>query len=141
MPTGYWRNLLFPSGMAKVADESILAEIRKKKEEEIRQKLEIKAQAQAFANALATISKFVIKKKVGDKDQIYGSVSAKEVVDAIYQQTGRIIPEADFVIPDIKSVGTYEVTVKLHPEVNGTFSVVIQKEKTLTIKASPSNKK
>lgn len=70
MPTGYWRNLLFPSGLAKVADESILAEIKKKKEDEIRQKLEIKAQAQAFANALATISKFVIKKKVGDKDQV-----------------------------------------------------------------------
>ena len=141
MPTGYWRNLLFPSGMAKVADESILAEIRKKKEEEIRQKMEIKAQAQAFANALATISKFIIKKKVGDKDQIFGSVSAKEVVDSIYQQTGRIVAEADLVIPDIKSVGTYECTVKLHPEVNGNFSVVIQKEKTVTIKSSPATKK
>lgn len=37
--------------------------------------MEIKAQAQAFANALATIAKFIIKKKVGDKDQIFGSVS------------------------------------------------------------------
>jgi hypothetical protein len=36
--------------------------------------LQEKAQAQSFANALATIGKFVIKKKTGDKDQIYGSV-------------------------------------------------------------------
>jgi hypothetical protein len=46
--------------------------IRAKKEDEIRAKMEIKALAQSFANALATIGKFIIKKKVGDKDQIYG---------------------------------------------------------------------
>ena len=36
-----------------------------------------KAQAQSFANALATIGKFMLKKKVGDKDQIYGSVQVR----------------------------------------------------------------
>ena len=46
--------------------------IRAKKEDDIRAKMEIKAQAQALANALATIGKFIIKKKVGEKDQIYG---------------------------------------------------------------------
>ena len=55
----------------------------------MRAKLEEKAQAQAFANALATIGKFAIKKKAGDKDQIFGSVTPAEVVEAIYQQTGR----------------------------------------------------
>lgn len=55
--------------------------------------MEVKAQAQAFAQALSTIGKFNIKKKVGDKDQIFGSVSIKEVAEAIYQQTGRNIPE------------------------------------------------
>jgi large subunit ribosomal protein L9 len=47
-------------------------QIRKRKEDAIRVKLEEKAQAQAFANALATIGKFTLKKKAGDKDQIYG---------------------------------------------------------------------
>lgn len=49
----------------------------------------------------------------------------KEVAEAIYQQTGRAIPESDITIPDIKAVGTYECAAKLHPEVIGTFSVVI----------------
>lgn len=62
------------------------------------------------------------------------SVAVKDVSEAIYQQTGRQLAEADFKIPDIKTVGTYECTVKLHPEVKGTFSVVIVKDKTLTIK-------
>lgn len=131
VPTGFWRNYLQPSGAAKIADASILETIRQKKEDEIRARMEEKAQAQAFAQALSTIGKFMIKKKVGDKDQIFGSVSVKEVADAIYQQTSRVIPEADFSVPEIKSVGTYECTVVLHPEVTGTFSVVIQKEKAV----------
>jgi ribosomal protein L9 len=32
-------------------------------------------------------------------------------------------------LPDIKALGTFEVSIKLHPEVNGVFSVVVQKEK------------
>jgi len=51
---------------------------------------QLKAQAQSFGNALSTIGKFVIRKKVGDRDQIYGSVQKSEVSDAIYQQTGAV---------------------------------------------------
>lgn len=46
--------------------------------------------------------------------------------------------QTDITVPDIKSVGTYECTARLHPEVVATFSVVIQRDKTLTIKASPA---
>lgn len=47
--------------------------------------------------------------------------------------------QADITVPDIKSVGTFECTAKLHPEVVATFSVVIQRDKTLTIKAAPAS--
>ncbi|KAG2430512.1 hypothetical protein HXX76_010035 [Chlamydomonas incerta] len=129
VPVGYWRNFLLPNGMAKIASEGILNQIRAKKEDEIRKKLEEKAQAQAFANALNTIGKFLLKKKTGEKDQIYGSVQVQEIADAIYQQTGRNVSDCEITVPEIKSVGTYECTIRLHPEVVGTFSVVIQKEK------------
>lgn len=46
-------------------------QIRKRKEDALRSKLEERAQAQAFANALATIGKFVLKKKAGDKDTLF----------------------------------------------------------------------
>ncbi|GAX84145.1 hypothetical protein CEUSTIGMA_g11568.t1 [Chlamydomonas eustigma] len=140
VPVGYWRNFLLPSGVAKIADSSILEAIRKKKEDEIRKKMEEKALATAFSNALATIGKFMIKKRVGEKDQIYGSVTVKEVADAIYQQTGRQIPEADVTVPDIKAVGTYECSARLHPEVVASFSVVIQRDKQITIKTTSAKK-
>ena len=90
-------------------------QIRKRKEDALRAKLEEKAAAQAFANALATIGKFVIKKRAGDKDQIFGSVTRQDVADAVFQQTGRSIAELELGIPDVKAVGSYEVSVKLHP--------------------------
>ncbi len=101
------------------------------------------------------------------------SVSVKDVVESIYQQTGRNIPEADVSVPDIKSVGTFECTAKLHPgaprtgldfclvklggleddctyassralnraEVTASFSVVIQRDKTLVVKSNEGKKK
>lgn len=118
------------------------SQIRRKKEDEIRKKMEEKAQAQAFANALSTIGKFTIKKKTGEKDQIYGSVQVQEVADAIYQQTGRNVADLEITVPEIKAVGTYECTLRLHPEVLATFSVVIQKERgAVTIKTTEGAKK
>ena len=57
-----------------------------------------------------------------------------EVVEAVYQQTSRTIDEKDLTIPEIKAVGSYECSVKLHPEVTGTFMVVVQKEKNVAPK-------
>eukprot|EP00882_Tetradesmus_deserticola_P000979 GHRQ01001060.1.p1 GENE.GHRQ01001060.1~~GHRQ01001060.1.p1 ORF type:complete len:194 (+),score=89.05 GHRQ01001060.1:444-1025(+) len=134
VPIGYWRNFLQPQGIAKVASERILEDLRKQKENALRAKLEEKAQSQAFANALSTIGKFALKKKAGDKDQLFGSVTKQEIVDAIYQQTGRSIADFELEMPDMKTLGTYECSVKLHPEVTGTFNVLIQREKNVQSK-------
>eukprot|EP00878_Enallax_costatus_P001610 GHUV01001761.1.p1 GENE.GHUV01001761.1~~GHUV01001761.1.p1 ORF type:complete len:200 (+),score=67.40 GHUV01001761.1:203-802(+) len=131
VPIGYWRNYLLPNNIAKIANERILEDLRKAKENAIRAKLEEKAEAQGFANALATIGKFALKKKAGDKDQLFGSVTKQEIVDAIYQQTGRSIADLELTVPDIKTLGTYECSVKLHPDVTATFNILIQKEKNV----------
>ena len=84
----------------------------------------------AMATALATIGKFVIKKKASsDSDAIFGAVTAAEVVAAVEQQTGRVLDKRAVTLPEIKSVGTFDATVKLHPEVVGAFKVVVQREK------------
>lgn len=62
------------------------------------------------------------------------SVTKQEIVDAIYQQTGRSIAEFELEVPDIKTLGTFECSVKLHPEVTGTFNVLIQREKNAQAK-------
>lgn len=69
---GYFRNYLMPQGLATVATPDILAEIKAAKEAEQRALQQEKARAEAMATALRTIGKFIIKKKVGDNEQIFG---------------------------------------------------------------------
>ncbi|KAL4859136.1 50S ribosomal protein L9 [Chlorella vulgaris] len=128
VPVGYFRNYLRPQGLAAFADANILEKIKRQREEEDRVRMEIKAKAQAMATALATIGKFVIKKKVGEKEAIFGSVTSADLVDAIKMQTGRELDKKTIAVPEIKSLGTYEASVKLHPEVTGFFKVVVQKD-------------
>eukprot|EP00894_Picocystis_sp_ML_P002571 jgi/Pico_ML_1/53088/g3699.t1 len=124
---GFYRNHLLPKGMAEIASESILEQIRIQQEKELEAKEALKKEARAMATALATIGKFTIKKKVGEKDQIFGSVTPQEVIEAIKSQTGRDLEKKDLVLPEIKQVGTYNCEIKLHPEVIGTFKVVVEK--------------
>ncbi len=63
-----------------------------------------------------------------------GSVAKAEIVAAIYQQMGRKVSEDDLSLPEIKTLGLHEVTLRLHPEVVGTFQVNIQREKEVQAK-------
>lgn len=51
------------------------------------------------------------------------------MVDAIEQQTGRIVDKRQVTLPEIKEAGIYNASVKLHAEVTGEFKLIIQREK------------
>lgn len=57
------------------------------------------------------------------------SVTPTEIVEAIFQQTGRQLDKKDVELPEISTLGTYQASIKLHPEVSGNFNVVVQREK------------
>jgi large subunit ribosomal protein L9 len=128
VPVGYFRNFLLPQGLAAVATDTILEQLQRQREAEERARLEERAKAQAMATALSTIGKFIVKKKVGEGDQIFGSVTTQEIIDAIKMQTGRELEKRYVTLPEIKKLGIYDATVKLHPEVVGAFKVVVQKD-------------
>ncbi|KAL0052535.1 hypothetical protein WJX82_003532 [Trebouxia sp. C0006] len=129
VPNGYFRNYLQPARLALPATQGILDNILKQEQNEVQLAQQVQAKAQAMATALQTIGKFTIKKRSGDKESIFGSVTEQEVVDAIEAQTSRKLNKKLIELPDIKKLGTYEATVKLHPNVTGRFKVVVQKEK------------
>ena len=56
-------------------------------------------------------------------------MTPQEVVDAIEQQTGRQLDKRMITLPEMSTTGTFDASVKLHPEVIGEFKVVIQREK------------
>ncbi len=125
---GHFRNFLLPNSLASLATPAALGRIASARAADERAALEVKAKATAMATALATIGKFVIKKKAGEGDALFGSVTSADVVEAIRMQTGRELDKREVAVPAISKLGTYEVTVRLHPEVVGAFKVVVQKD-------------
>lgn len=127
---GFFRNFLLPNGATK-ATSSVLEQIKQQEEVAHQEAAKVKAEAQAFADQLASADNLVIKKKVGNKKQIYGSVKTSEIAGVILQHTGRDLVDATFTVPPIKETGSYECSVRLHPEVNATFRIKIEQELTI----------
>jgi large subunit ribosomal protein L9 len=126
--SGFFRNFLEPQGKAQKATQELIQEFKKKQADQVAAVEAERAAAQAIATALSTIGKFVVKKTVGEDDKIFGSVTAKDCADAIEKQTGKALDTKGFDVPDISTVGVYDVSVKLHPKVTGSFKVDVQKE-------------
>ena len=55
-----------------------------------------------------------------------------DIVNAVYQQTGQTLEKRDLKVPQIRALGSYDVSIKLHPEVVGTFKVVVTQEKNVS---------
>ncbi|MBZ8180783.1 MAG: 50S ribosomal protein L9 [Oscillatoria sp. PMC 1051.18] len=122
---GYARNYLVPQGIAVRATPGILKQVEQRREKE-RQRLEAeKQQAENRKTALQTIGRFTIRKQVGEKDAIFGTVTTTEVAEAIQQATGQEVDRRGITLPDISSIGFYEAQVKLHPEVTATIEIQV----------------
>ncbi len=123
---GYGRNFLIPQGLAILATPSA----RKVREENIRQRAHKEAalveEAQKMAAKLNDLS-VKIGAKVGENGKIFGSVNTIQLADAI-EKLGVVVDRKHIkIIGDtIKTVGTYEATIKFHRDVVETikFEVV-----------------
>ena len=81
--------------------------------------------AKALAAELET-KQVVIKMKAGEGGRAFGSVSSKEIAAACREQAGVEIDKKKIQLEDnLKGFGSYEVTVKLHPQVTGKLLVKV----------------
>ncbi|OLN24377.1 LSU ribosomal protein L9p [Desulfovibrio sp. DV] len=124
---GYGRNYLIPQGLAMLACESNLRRF-----ENERKKLQAKrdaqvADAQSLADKLAATT-ILIEVRVGEGDKLYGSVTSAIIADKLAEQ-GFDIDRKKIVLADpIRSLGHYDVEVKLMPELRGTVRVSVVRQ-------------
>jgi large subunit ribosomal protein L9 len=123
---GYARNFLIPNGKAKMATAANVEVFEARRAE-----LEAAA-AQALADAQALHEKMqglvvVIEAKAGDEGKLFGSVGTQDVVDALATQ-GFSVERRQVQMPDgaIRVVGTFELTLALHADVNATITVDVK---------------
>lgn len=122
---GYGRNFLFPRKLAVEATQGKLNEITDKKNaEKNRKDKELKA-AKELADKLSKIEA-VIKTKAGENGKLFGSITGKDIVDAIKAQYGIDVDKKKLVIHDpIKAIGSHPVEIKVYPDVTAKVTVKI----------------
>ena len=120
---GYARNYLIPQQIALRTPPGILKQVERRKEEERKRLIEIKEQAKSRKTALETIGRFTIAKQVGENEAIFGTVTDRELADAILQNSGQEVDRRGITLPDISKLGFYKAQIKLHPEVTAEVEV------------------
>lgn len=123
---GYAKNFLLPKKLAVEATKSNLNDYELKQKADVKRRQEELEKAQETAAALKD-KVVTIKVKTGGNGKLFGSVTNKEVADAIVEQTKLEIDKKKVSIGDpIKMVGERTAVVKLHPKVSAEVTIKIE---------------
>ena len=125
---GYARNMLIPKGYATEATEGNVRSLEKQKALAAEKKAEEKAAAQALAEKLNAVG-VTIKTKAGEGGRIFGSITSKDIADALKDQHKLTVDKKKIQLDNpIKSTGELAVNVKLYSEVSAQLKVTIVAE-------------
>jgi len=122
---GHARNFLFPRKLAIEATNANMANLEAQ-QKQAKHKLDNEVKAAEDLAAILTSKPVSITAKVGDKGRMFGSISNKEVAEAIQSQLGVTVDKKKITLTEpVKAIGTYEVTAKLHTKVSAKISLEI----------------
>ena len=124
---GYGRNYLIPRGLAVLANPKNIREVEHQKAVAAAKAAKLKASAEAIAKRLSD-TPLSFKRKVGEQDKLYGSVTAMDVAEALAARGLDIDRRTIDLSEPIKTLGDFEVGVKLHSEVIGKARVKVEAE-------------
>jgi large subunit ribosomal protein L9 len=124
---GYARNFLLPKKLAVAATESNKKIVEQERQAHLRKEAKLASEAQDLAK-LVTGTIITIVAKAGEADQLFGSVTAKDVAEAL-EAKGFTIDRRKIQLEDpIRTLGEHKVTVRLHREVSTEVTVNVVRE-------------
>ena len=124
---GYARNFLLPKRLAVEATDSNRKIVEQERQAHLRREAKAKGEAEDLAKLLGSVS-VTIKQKAGEADQLFGSVTAKDVADALAAKNFTIDRKKIQLEEPIKQLGDFQVPVRLHKEVTLEITVHVVKE-------------
>ena len=123
---GYARNFILPKKLGVEANGKNLNDLKLQKNNEAKVAQEHLAAAKKLAEELKA-GKVVLTMKVGEGGRTFGSVSSKEIAEAVKEQMHLDIDKKKIQLKEqIKTLGTHIVSVKLHPEVTAELNVSVK---------------
>ena len=125
---GYARNFILPKKLGVEANGKNLNDLKLQKanEEKVAQQLLDDAKE---LGAKLEAGKVEVKIKVGDGGRAFGAVSSKEISAAVKEQMGYDVDKKKIQLKDaIKTLGTHNVTVKLHAKVTASLKVIVTEQ-------------
>ena len=124
---GYARNFLLPKRLAVAATEANRKIVEQERHAHLRREAKETADAQDLAKMLASVT-ITIAQKAGENDQLFGSVTSRDIGEALEKQ-GYIIDRRKILLSDpIRQLGEHKVTLRLHKEVTVEVPVTIVRE-------------
>ena len=125
--SGYARNFLLPRRLAVAATESNKKIVEQERHAHLRREAKEVADAQELGKMFANVS-VTISQKAGENDQLFGSVTSKDIAEALEKQNFTIERRKVVLDEPIKQLGDYSVTLRLHKDVAIQVPVHVVKE-------------
>jgi large subunit ribosomal protein L9 len=125
--SGYARNFLLPKRLAVPATEANKKIVEQERQAHLRREAKLVADAGDLGKMLENVS-ITISQKAGENDQLFGSVTSKDIAEALEKQ-GYTIDRRKIVLEEpIKTLGDFKVPLRLHREVTTEIAVHVVKE-------------
>jgi large subunit ribosomal protein L9 len=124
---GYARNFLLPKRLAVAASDANKKIVEQEREAHLRREAKAQTDAEDLAKLMANV-KLMFRQKVGENNQLFGSVTAKDIADALEAQRFHIERRKIQLDEPIRTLGDHKVTLRLHRDVSAEIDVVIEPE-------------
>jgi large subunit ribosomal protein L9 len=124
---GYARNYLLPKRLAVAATDSNKKIVEQERQGHLRREAKEQSDASDLGKMLGSVT-ITIAQKAGEHDQLFGSVTAKDIAEALEQQGYTIERRKIQLDEPIKTLGEHKVPIRLHREVTTDISVNVIRE-------------
>lgn len=124
---GYARNFLLPRKLAVPATEANRKIVEQERQAHLRKEAKLKAEAEDLGKLVEGVT-VTFAQKAGEADQLFGSVTAKDIAEALERQNFHLDRRKIELDEPIKQLGEYKVPIRLHREVTVEVNVVVVRE-------------
>jgi large subunit ribosomal protein L9 len=124
---GYARNYLLPKRLAVAATEANKKIVEQERQAHVRREAKAQGEAEDLAKLMAGVT-VTIAQKAGESDQLFGSVTSKDIAEGLEKQNFSVDRRKIQLDEPIKQLGEHKVTVRLHREVPVEITVQVVRE-------------